>query len=347
MKQRLVTKDTCNCTLTMKALYYLLSSSQGFPISKCKFPSSKPEPNWHTVARLIAFVSNIFPMQEEAQFSDGNYTYFSHPQLMANGSFYFITIFTGDGPLVNLSTLSSYIGFVSSVLFGHELQPCLQHLENKMASAISNSTYNDTIQGDFADLDGDFENGLSELHDIFPSLIDGLAAFEEHFIRDLLMSERVFYHVWFLAVADYFHNSVLTSQACSSELNVVYHVTKDQRLSSLLTAHLNQNCHNEVLIEDLKSALLEYTRSSVSCSLYSADQNNAKFNPFIGVNCRPQRSHMLNTSCSNFPSATLLNSYGEVMAGCFYAVSEFIYVSLYPCHEFASHAYAITSFSRN
>ena len=328
MKQRLVTKDICDCTLTMKALYYLLSSSQGFPISKCRSPSSKPEPNWHAVARLIAFVSNIFPMQEEAQFSDGNYTYFSHPLRMANGSYYFVTVFTGDGPLVNLSSLSSYIGFVSRVLFLQELQLCFQHLEGKMASAIHNSTYKDTIQGDSADFGGDFENGLSALHDIFPNLVDGLAVFEEHFIRDLLMSERVFYYVWFLAVADYFHNSVLTSQACFSELYVVYHLTKDQPLSSLLTVHLNQNCHNEVLIEDLKSALLEYTRSSVSCSLYSADQNSANLSPFSGMKCRPQRSHVLNTTSSNHSSATLVNDNGEVMAGCFYAVSEFIYVSL-------------------
>lgn len=306
----------------MKALYYLLSSSQGFPISKCNSASSTPEPNWQNIARLIAFVSNIFPKQEEIQFSDGQYTYFSKPQSLKSGCCYFVTIFTGDGPLLNLSSLSSYIGFVTSVLFQLELEECFKHLGDQIASAIQSSTYHDTIQNDSAENgDGDYENALSSLHDIFPVLLERLSVFEEHFIRELLMSEREFYYRWFLGVSDYLNKADLSSQNCFSELYVVYHLSKDDILSSLLTVHLNQNCHNEVFIEDLRLCLLEYTRSPLSTGV-----SLPGVNPVASTD-QQQVSHVLNVVSSHPSTNVLINDDSDVTMCSYFAVSQFSYVS--------------------
>ena len=306
----------------MKALYYLLSSSQGFPISKCNSPSTKPEPNWQNIARLIAFVSNIFPKQEEIQFSDGQYTFFSKPQSLKNGSYYFVTIFTGDGPLINLSSLSSYIGFVTSVLFQVELDECFKHLGDQNNSAIQSSTYHDTIQNDSGGGDGDYENSLSCLHDIFPVLLERLSVFEEHFIRELLMSERDFYHRWFLSVSEYLHKALLCSQNCFSELYVVYQLSKDNLLSSLLTVHRNQNCHNEVFIDDLRSSLIEYAQSASMRGANLADPN-----PIDNIDQEQQVSHLLNVVTSHPSTTLLINDDGEVTSGSYFAVSQFVYVS--------------------
>jgi hypothetical protein len=307
----------------MKALYYLLSSSQGFPISKCNPPCSNPEPNWQNIARLIAFVSNIFPKQEEIQFSDGQYTFFSKPQSLKNGSYYFVTIFTDDGPLLNLNSLSSYIGFVTSVLFKIELEECFKHLSDLVTSAIQSSTYHDTIQnGSAGGSDGDYENALSSLHDIFPVLLERLSVFEEHFIRELLMSEkREFYSRWFLTVSDYLHKAVLSSQNCFSELYVVYHLSKDNHLSSMLTVHLSQNWHNEDFIADLRLCLLEYTQSPL---LRGA--NIAGVNPVPSVD-QQQVSHVLNVVNSHPSNTVLINSDVEETIGSYFAVSQFSYVS--------------------
>jgi hypothetical protein len=306
----------------MKALYYLLSSTQGFPISKCHSPSSNPEPNWHNIARLIAFVSNIFPKQEEIQFSDGQYTFCSKPQSLKNGSYYFVTIFTGGGPFLNLSALSSYIGFVTSVLFKIELEECFKHLSDLVFSAIQSSTYHDTIQNDSAGSgDGDYENALSSLHDIFPVLLERLSVFEEHFIRDLLMSEKEFYHRWFLTVSDYLDKAVLSSQNCFSELYVVYHLSKDDLLSSLITVHMNQICYNESFIDDLRLCLIEYTRSPL---LKGA--NIAGMNPVPSAD-QQQVSHVLNVVSSHPSTTILLSDDGDMTLGSYFAVSKFFYVS--------------------
>lgn len=306
----------------MKAIYYLLSSSQGFPISKCNTPSSNPEPNWQNIARVIAFVSNIFPKQEEIQFSDGQYTFFSKPQLQKNGAYYFVTIFTADGPLLNLSSLSSYIGFVTGVLFQIELEECLKHLGDQITSAIQSSTYHDTIQNCSAgNGDDDHENALFSLHEIFPVLLERLSVFEEHFIRELLICEREFYYRWFLPVSDYLHKADLSTQNCFSELYVVYQLSKDDILSPLLTVHRNQNCHNETFVDDLRLSLIEYARSPALNG-----GNLAGVNPIASAD-QQQVSHVLNVVSSHPSTTTLINEDGDVTLGSYFAVSKFSYVS--------------------
>jgi hypothetical protein len=302
----------------MKDLHFLLSSSQGIALSKCYSFSTSSEPEWQVIARLVAFMSNIFPGEAEIQFSDGRHTFVSKPQATEYGSHYFITIFTEDGPLMNWKSLSGYFGFVVTILFKQMLSDCLVQLEEKAILAIQNSTYLDTIQSNTINGDGTFESTLTSLHEAFPLLINCLGVFEEHFVRELLMYDEEYYHNWFLPVSDYLRDWLLTDDSIFSELYVVYHLSSDNTLSAIMTIDLDLLCNCEQFSEDLLIGLTEYAHAQCSSS---PGVNNL----LRGEDWSCQTSHVLNIVTTTVTSD--LSDNLDPSSSSFFAVSHLKYVS--------------------
>lgn len=302
----------------MKDLYFLLSSTQGIPLSKCYSFSTSSEPDWQVIARLVAFMSNIFPDEAEIQFSDGRHTFVSKPQATEYGSHYFITIFAEDGPLMKWKSLSGYAGFVVTILFQQMLSDCLVQLEEKAILAIQNSTYLDTIQSNTINGDGTFESTLSSLHDAFPVLMNCLGVFEEHFMRELLMSDEEHYHDWFLPVSDYLRDWLLTDDSIFSDLYVVYHLSPDNKLSAIKTIDSDLLCNCEQFSEDLLIGLTEYAHAQCS---FSPSVNNL----LRGEDWSCQISHVLNIVTTTVTSD--LSDNLDPSSSSFFAVSHFKYVS--------------------
>ena len=300
----------------MKDLYFLLSSSQGIALSKCYSFNTSPEPDWQVIARLVAFMSNIFPGEAEIQFSDGRHTFVSKPQATEYGSHYFITIFAEDGPLMNWKSLSGYVGFIVRTLFHQMLSDCLVQLEEKAILAIQNSTYLDTIQSDTINGDGTFESTLSSLHDAFPVLIDCLGVFEEHFIRELLVSDEEYYHNWFLPVSDYLRDWLLIDDSIFSELYVVYHLSPENEPSAIMTIDLDGLCNSEQFSEDFLIGLTEYAHSQCS----SLGVNNLLRSEDWSI----QLPHVLNIVTNTVTSDRCHNL--DPSSSSYFAVSHFKYV---------------------
>jgi hypothetical protein len=235
----------------MKSIYFLLSSSEGIPISKCCSSSSQSEPNWQNIARLIAFIANIFPDQEESQFNDGKLTYYSYPQPMQKGSYYFVTFFTDDGA-INLSSLSKYVGIVSSILFQSVLEECFKYLESRMSNLISNSTYQHTLENDAEDENFNDADPQHQLYEFSPHLMDTLQVFEEHFIHTVLVSGEKLFVPWFRSITNY--------SDCEPFSSLVVLLSNDEPVLSLISASLNFDGDPEIMSKELQSALITYTR---------------------------------------------------------------------------------------
>lgn len=263
-------------------------------------------------------MSNIFPDEVEIQFSDGRHTFVSKPQASEYGSHYFITIFAEDGPLMNWKSLSGYVGFVVTILFHQMLSDCLVQLEEKAILATQNSTYFDTIQSNTINGDGTFESTLTSLHDAFPVLINCLGVFEEHFMRELLMSDEEYYHSWFLPVSDYLRDWLLTDDSIFSELYVVYHLSPDNKLSAIKTIDLDLLCNCEQFSEDLLIGLTEYAHAQCSSSPGVNDL-------LRGEDWSCQISHVLNIVTTTVMSD--LSDNLDPSSSSFFAVSHFKHVS--------------------
>lgn len=303
----------------MKDLYFLLSSSQGIALSKCNSVITSPEPDWQVIARLVAVISSIFPDQAEFQFSDGLHTFFSKPQATEYGSHYFITTFAEGGLLTNDNDkcLGRYIGFVVAVLFQQMLSECLAQLEEKAILAIQNSTYLDTIQSDSVNGDGSFESTHSSLHHAFPEIMDCLGVFEEHFIRELLMSDEEISHNWFLPVSDYLRDCTLINDGSFFELNVVYHLSPDDMLIPIMIRDVNGVCQCEQFSEDLRFGLTEYAHAVCSSSLCIDNLSRNQ-----GWSCHP--SHVMNIT-TNFSTSEDGHHFDPSVSS-FFAVSHFKHV---------------------
>ena len=301
----------------MKDLYFLLSSPQGIALSQCYSFSTSPEPDWQVISRLVAFMSNIFPDQAEIQFSDGRHAYFTKLEATKYDSHYFITIFAEDGPLVNEMCLCRYLGSVGNILFQKMLSECLVQLEEKSVLAIQNSTYLDTIQSDSVNGDGTFEDTHSSLHDAFPTLMDCLGVFEEHFIKEVLTSDEGYSYNWFQPVSEYIGDWLLTNESSLPELYVVYRLSPNNMLFPIMTIDVNQICQCEQLSEDLRIGLTEYAHakssSSICANKLSLDED---------WKCQP--SHVLNISTTTAISE-ICESFDPSSGLCF-AVSHFKYV---------------------
>lgn len=273
----------------MKDLHFLLSSSQGIALSKCYSFTTSPEPDWQVIARLIAVISSIFPDQAEFQFSDGRHTFFAKPQAAEYGSHYFITIFAEGGLSIsdNDKCLGRYIGFVVTVLFQQMLSECLARLEEKAILAIQNSTYLDTIRSDSVNGDGSFESTQSSLNDAFPGIMDCLGVFEEHFIRELLMSDEEISYKWFQPVSDYLRDCPLTNDCSFFEISGVYQLSSDDKLIPITVRDVNGVCQREQLSEELRFGLTEYAHTVCSSPLC---MGNLLHNE--GWSCHP--SHVMN-----------------------------------------------------
>lgn len=241
----------------MSSLSYLLSSAEGFPLSKHSLNTKPQDTNWRSIARLIAFIASIFPKREAIQFSDGNRTYFSQPQETANGVSYFVTLFIGDGDSMDLSSLCRYIGYVTTTLFQVSLEECFRHLKERMSDLILTSTCQDTLQEDIVSDSGDAGNQDMLFLGSSLNVLECLNVFEEHFIPELLLKGQTFCQHWFCPILDYCDNVVAASEKCLIEMCSVFIVLADDVLSQLFSSVDMQ--HQSRLVEkDLESVLLEY-----------------------------------------------------------------------------------------
>jgi hypothetical protein len=241
-------------------MYYLLSSPQGFPLSKCCLNNSRAEPNWRNISRLIAFVANIFPRQEEIQFSDGNRTYFSQPQATAIGIHYFVTFFSGDGESLDLSSISRYVGYVASVLFQPKLEECFKYLEQRTEELIRSSTCNNAIQN-YGNDDRDVDDPRSILFGDFPDLMEGLSVFEEHFIPELFHYGLSFCDHWFQPISDFYDNNIASLNIVIPTICSVFTVSNDTLVTLLSSSHCSLR-DGGLMEKYLESALVEYAYSS-------------------------------------------------------------------------------------
>ena len=303
----------------MKDLHFLLSSSQGIALSKCYSFTTSPEPDWQVIARLIAVISSIFPDQAEFQFSDGRHTFYSKPHATEYGSYYFITIFAEGGLSIsgNGKCLGRYIGFVVTVLFQQMISKCLARLEEKAILAIQNSTYLDTIQSDSVNGDGSFESTQSSLHDAFPEIMDCLGVFEEHFIRELLMSDEEIFYKWFQTVSDYLRHCSLIDDCSFLEVNGVYLLSPDDQLIPIMVRDVTGVCQCEKFSEDLMFGLTEYAHAVCSSPLCMGHllQNE-------GWSCHP--SNVMNIA-TNLSTSEDGHHFAPSVSS-FFAVSHFIHV---------------------
>ena len=301
----------------MKNLCFLLSSSQGIALSKCYSFSTSPEPDWQVIARLVAFINNIFPDQGEIQFSDGRHTFFSIPHATEYGSHYFITVFAEDGPLLNEKCLSRYVGFVVSILFQQMLSECLAQLEEKAILAIQNSTYLDTIQSDSINGNGTFDSTHSSLHDAFPELMNCLGVFEEHFVRELLISDDDYFYNWFLPVSDYLRDWLLTNDSSLAEFYVVHRLLPDDILLPIITIDVNGMCQCEQFSEDLRFGLTEYAHAVCSFPLCMGHLLRSE-----GWSCHPSHVMKITTNLSTSEDG----HHFDPSVSTFFAVSHFKHV---------------------
>jgi hypothetical protein len=247
----------------MVSIFYLLSSSQGLTISKCCLNSSQDQPNWIDIARLVAFVANIFLNENEFHFHDGNLTFFTYQQPLEDGSYYFVTFFT-DNDTVNLSSLSRYVAITSTILFQPLLGAFSKQLEERTLKQIRSNTYHDTIQNGEINDDCDYSDPQHELYDDFHNLMGILTVFEEHLIRRLLVSETNISVSLFHLIESYFHK-VFPRKGNVDKKNFE---TSPQKISVLslsdqgipfriLSNYDNLSVSNIIVNEDLKSAVIK------------------------------------------------------------------------------------------
>jgi len=241
---------------------YLLSSSQGLPISKYCLRSSRHQPNWINIARLVAFVSNIFLNENEFYFNDGNLTFFSYQQPLKDGSCYFVTFFSNNDT-VNLSSLSRYVAITSTILFQPILESFSRRLEERTSKQIQSNTYHDTIQDGEINDDVDYSDPQHELYD-HHDLMDILAVFEEHFIRRLLVSEADISVTLFHFIESYFQDFSLRKENVDKKnLNIpqlkcsIFLLSNEGSLFRILSTCDNLPGSNIIVDADLKSAVLK------------------------------------------------------------------------------------------
>jgi hypothetical protein len=248
----------------MVSIFYLLSSSQGLTISRCCLNSSQDQPNWINIARLVAFVANIFRNENEFHFNDGNLTFFTYQQPLEDGSHYFVTFFT-DNDTVNLSSLSRYVAITSTILFQPLLGAISKQLEERTLKQIQSNTYHDTIQNGEINDDCDYSDPQHELYDDFHNLMGILTAFEEHLIRRLLVSETNISVSLFHLIESYFHK-VFPSKGNVDKKNFEFPPKKISVLSLSdqgILFRILSNCDNNlsgsniIVNEDLKSAVIK------------------------------------------------------------------------------------------
>ena len=277
----------------MSSLYYLLSSPEGFPLSKCCFNNKLRDPNWKSIARLIAFIANIFPKHEATQFSDSNRTFFCQPQETATGECFFVTLFTEDGNSTDFSSLGRYIGYVISRLFQSSLEECFSFLKGRMSDLIQKSTYQETLQEDSV---SDTENSYNERDLLLGgfSILESLNAFEEHFIVELLLIGQSFCQHWFSPVLHYCSKVVIASERNSVKICAVFNVSADGLLSKLFS-NFNLENHSGYSYEDLEKALLDYNNSiTPTPHLETTDQDQESIiNGEFGLSLTADKSHLL------------------------------------------------------
>ena len=314
----------------MSSLYYLLSSSEGYPISKCCFNNKLQEPNWKSIARLIAFIANIFPKREATQFSDGNRTFFCQPQETATGACFFVTLFTEDGDSTDLSSLCRYIGYVISRLFQASLEECLSFLKGRMSDLVQKSTYQDTLQEDSVSDAGDSHNDkVLQLGN--SSIMESLNAFEEHFIVELLLIGQSFSQHWFSPILDYCSKVAIAPEKQSVKICAAFNVSAEGLLSKLFSNFDLEN-HSGCSYEDLEMALLQYNNAITPISLseeIDPDQKSGVSREF-GLSQTADRSHLLRIPAAKCDSDICAEK------GFYLAVSKFFQVSFigirYLCH---------------
>lgn len=201
--------------------YYLLSTSQGLPISKCCLSKNTNSlqfiPNWKNIARLVAFITDIYPIHEEFQFNNGSFTYYSKPILLKDDLLYFITLITDGNDVIHtkcIQFLCRYIGIILNILFQSSLEKCFEYLKQRTTKLIQSNTFTDTIHTD--DDVGDDNNESNStadseitdlLLDVFPESIDFLGVFQEHFISGyipiLLSNHKEYFKAWFYPIINY------------------------------------------------------------------------------------------------------------------------------------------------
>ena len=260
----------------MPPMYYLLSSSGGYPISKCCSDSREADPQWKSIARLISFIYNIFAKEEEIQFSNGDYTFFSLPQSTSTGAIYFVTLFTVEGTSRDFSSLSRYVGYATRVLFQEKLGECLSYLEIQASALVQNSTYRDTINGTDASGDCDDQNPDSELFDEFPTLMEALGVFEEHFIPELFLNTVDLCRNWFNPILSYCIGSTAAVESCTDLICCLFYIGDDKMLYPLVSCPEPGRKSETVLT--LETALIEYSKLSPLCNNQNTSSSQGDHN---------------------------------------------------------------------
>jgi hypothetical protein len=264
----------------MVSTSYLLSSSQGLPISKYCLNSCRHPPNWINIARLVAFVANIFLNENEYHFNDGNLTFYSYQQPLKDGSYYFVTFFT-DNDTNNLSSLSRYVAITSTILFQPLLEAFSRRLEERTSKQIQSNTYHDTIQNGESNDDFDYSDPQHELYDQFRDLMDILTVFEEQFIRRLLVSEANITVTLFHFIGSYFQDVILRKEIVDKKnVNIPHQncsillLSNEGILFCILSTCDNLPGSNIIVDEDLKSAVVKASHMFSISKQQKSDEMN-------------------------------------------------------------------------